>query len=230
VPANGKTLRITQTTGAETEALELYYDSATKEWARTLFHNGAVQSVQVQKEVSSSPRVIEITQTNSAGVLAERTRATYSVVGGRSLVTKVERDFGGSGFTTETGYYSNAGLLGSYLQKEWEKKSDGGWTRWEYYTSGNASRIGRIYRVFSPFKDTPATPEAATNATVGVVTTYTYTDNADNRLTGLVASRRLMTSSWPRPPTRMPWPRCPTGKPTSSRPSTHSTAPGPVTT
>lgn len=188
VPANGKTLRITQTTGAETEAFELYYDSATKEWARTLFHNGAVQSVQVQKEVSSSPRVIELTQTNAAGVLAEKTRATYSVVGGRSLVTKVERDFGGNGFTTETAYYSDAGLPGSYLQKEWEKKSDGGWTRWEYYTSGAASRIGRIYRVFSPFKDTPATPEAATNATVGVVTTYTYTDNADNRLTGLVAS------------------------------------------
>jgi hypothetical protein len=190
-PATGRVLRITQTTGTETDVLELYYDVPTQEWRRTLFRDGQVSSVQVQKQIQASPRIIEITTTNSAGVLAEKTRATYQAIGGGSqpmqVIIEEVRDYGGHNYTNQFLYDTNA-LNSSYQNKVWEKHSDGSWIKYEYYDGSIYDKMGLVRRTYEPFKDTPSGPEnAATNS--GVVTTYDYVSSADHRLNRLPLGR-----------------------------------------
>ncbi|MBI2925737.1 MAG: hypothetical protein HYY24_08540, partial [Verrucomicrobia bacterium] len=194
-PATGKRLRIIQTTGTETDELEVYYDSPTKEWNRTLFHDGATMSVQVQKEIQASPRIVEITTTNSAGVLAQKTRATYQTISdgcaSHELITEEVRDYGGKNYTNQNAYYTSGTSFG---QKLWEKRSDGSWTKYDYFAGSTTEKLGLLWRTYEPFTNAPTRPEDA-STTVGVLTTFDYVASSDPRLNRLVASREQRTNN-----------------------------------
>lgn len=191
VPANGKTLRITQTTGTEDDVVELFFDSSTQEWKRTIFNAGTAQSVLRQTQIQTSPRIVELTVAPAAAPTnyVTRTRAIYETIAGLELLSQLVRDFNGKNYTSDNAYYSDSTNRGSYLKRKWQKGSDGNWTKWDYYeVATEEHRFGQVKQVYRPFKDSPAGPENA-SATQGTVTTFDYFSSTDSALKGLPASK-----------------------------------------
>jgi YD repeat-containing protein len=186
-PQNYSKLRITKYQGTVTQVSEATLVNGVWTGAAGV---GAtiVRTVTKTDQISGSDTIRTEIVSNDQGVISSKTKKTLRQFAPaiKELVEQID-DFdtanGGKAYTTTLDYYISSADLGSFRKVKWSKFPEGSWVKYDYYNAPGTGRHGRVWRMYQPFLDNPVSPDLA-SPTTGAVTTFDYSDDADQRIRG----------------------------------------------